>query len=232
MNKLAVFVEGLTEQIFAEKLLVEIAGKKDIYIEKCELTGGNKYRRKKIHFKSVNSEKIYFAYIINCRGDSTVKSDIMDNYASLVSNGYNSIIGIRDVYPIQRVDIPKLKRGIYYGVKTTPVIPIIILSVMEVEAWFLAEHTHFQRIHKNITTSRINQEFGFDPSKDDMELRDQPSQDLHNIYTLEGMAYKKRENHALRTTNALDYASIYLELSSKMDPVRNLTAEINRFMEN
>lgn len=232
MNKMAVFVEGLTEQIFIEKLLIEIAGRKDIHIEKCELTGGKKCPRKKINLQNKATGKKYFAYIINCRGDSTVKSDIVDNYDSLVSSGYNSIVGIRDVFPVKRPEIPKLQRHIYFRVKIKPVAPVIILSVMEIEAWFLAEHSHFPKIHRALTAERIGQVFGFDPSRDDMQLRDQPSLDLHNIYALEGKAYRKKEWQALRTTKALDYANIYLDLCSKINPLNELTSEINRFMNN
>lgn len=231
MNKLAVFVEGQTEQIFTEKLLIEIAGRKNIYIEKCVLTGGKKYPRKRLYFRSVNNKRKYFAYIVDCQRDSTVKSDIVDNYNSLVSKGYSSIIGIRDVYPIERTKIPKLRYWLTYRVKTKPINPVFILSVMEIEAWFLAEHTHFQKIHVGLTLERIKAEINFDPSQENMELRDHPSQDLHQIYALEDLAYKKRKFHTERTVEALDYAEIYLSLSSKLKAIEELTSEIDRFME-
>ena len=175
MNKLAVFVEGKTEQLFAEKLLLEIADRQNIHIEKCQLTGGNKYPRKRLYFRRLNDGRRYFAYIVDCHSDSTVKSDIVDNYNSLIREGYSSIIGIRDVYPIERTMIRKLKQGLISRVKTKPVTPVFILSVMEIEAWFMAEHTHFQRIHTALTIDRIKAELTFDPSQDNMELRDHPS---------------------------------------------------------
>ena len=64
-----------------------------------------------------------------------------------------------------------------------------------------------------------------------MELRDRPSQDLHQIYALEGLAYKKRKGHTERTVEALDYAEIYLGLGSKVQAIREFTSEIDRFME-
>ena len=230
MNKLAVFVEGQTEQIFTEKLLIELAGRNNIYIEKSYLTGGKKYPRKGLHFKSVNNDRKYFAYIVDCQSDSTVKSDIVDNYDSLIREGYSSIVGIRDVYPIDRTEIPNLKSGLSYRVKTKPFTPVFILSVMEIEAWFLAEYTHFERIHEGLTIDRIQAEMHFDPSQENMELRDRPSQDLHQIYALEGLAYTKRKNHTERTVAALDYAEIYLGLSSKVQAIKEFTSEIDRFM--
>lgn len=228
MNKLAVFVEGQTEQIFVEKLLTELAGSNNIHIDKCKLLGGY---RKVLHLSRKNTREKYFAYIIDCHGDSTVKSDIMENYDNLVTQGYHSIIGIRDVYPLSRTDIPKLRQWLYYGVKTKYVTPVFILSVMEVEAWFMAEHTHFQRIHDRLTIDRIKRELGFDPSQDNMELRDHPAQDLHEIYRLEGLVYQKTFSQAKRTVKALDYANVYFNLKSKISAIEELSSEIDRFMK-
>lgn len=229
MNKLAVFVEGQTEQIFVEKSLIEIAGRNNIRIEKCDLVGGRK-TRKRLHFSGVDDSRKYFAYIIDCHGDSTVKSDIVDNYDSLIREGYSSIIGIRDVYPFARAEIPKLKCGLGLYVKTKPIAPVFILSVMEIEAWFLAEHTHFQRIHRALTVDRIRTALHFDPSRDDMELREHPSEDLHQVYALEGLAYRKREAQTERTVEALNYAEIYLGLISKIHALEELGLEIDKFL--
>lgn len=227
MNKLAVFVEGQTEQIFVEKLLIEIAGKNNIHIKLIR----GKSPRRQLYFNHADNEREYFAYVIDCHGDSTVKSYIIENYDGLVNQGYSSIIGIRDVYPIERTEIPKLRQRLFYGARTKPVVPVFILSVMEIEAWFLAEHTHFQKIHSRLTIDRIKAEFNFDPSQDNMELRDHPAQDLHEIYSLEDRAYRKKEYHTKRTVEALDYANIYLSLRSKLHAIEELSLEIDRFME-
>jgi hypothetical protein len=139
---------------------------------------------------------------------------------------------MRDVYTnITRDDIPKLRKGLQYHVKTKPIIPVFILSIMEIEAWFLAEHTHFQRIHIRLTVDRIKEELYFDPSQDDMELREHPSQDLHQIYSLEGLAYRKREAHTKRTAEALNYANIYLGLRAKINPIEELCSKIDSFLD-
>ena len=77
---------------------------------------------------------------------------------------------------------------------TKPINPIFVLGVMETEAWFLAEHTHFRKLNSNLTSERIKAEFGFDPSVDDMQLRSCPSDDLHSIYQLEGFRTEKDKN--------------------------------------
>jgi len=64
-------------------------------------------------------------------------------YDNLSKKDYSLIIGLRDVHPISRADIGKLEAGLPRFVKTKPIPVEFILSVMEVEAWFLAEHSHF-----------------------------------------------------------------------------------------
>lgn len=234
MNKVAIFVEGQTEQVFVEQLLLEIAGKQNICIETRRGYGGKRFPRKLIMLKREipGGDEKYLALIVNSATENRVKSDIRDNYESLVRSGYKAIIGIKDVYPdFKREDIPKLEVGLRYKMKTRPVEVMFVLAVMEIEAWFLAEYTHFKRIHARLTIDRIKNELNFDPSTDDMELRDWPSNDLHNIYALENMAYKKKEVYAKRTAEVLDYAEIYLGLSSKLKPIEELISEIDRFME-
>ena len=45
MKKLAVFVEGYTELLFIEKLILEIAGSHDIRIEQRKICGGRRVPR-------------------------------------------------------------------------------------------------------------------------------------------------------------------------------------------
>ena len=55
---------------------------------------------------------------------------------------------------------------------------------MEIEAWFLAEHTHFAKISPTITRDAIFSALRFDPEKDDLQARPTPAdacRDLDNI---------------------------------------------------
>lgn len=85
MKKLAVFVEGQTEQIFVERLLLEIAGKKNIHIDRYEATG-RQGKRRFIRLEATNqsSGAKYYAQVIDSRGESNVKSDVRDRYQGLV----------------------------------------------------------------------------------------------------------------------------------------------------
>lgn len=156
MRKLAVFVEGQTEQVFVERLLTEIAGRRSIRIETSQGSGGRKVQRIFLSQKSTPPHPThrYYAMIYDCANDGCVVSDLRDNYANLVTSGYTAIVGIRDVFPRPHDDIPQLEDAFKQVVPTQPVTPLLALGVMEVEAWFLAEHSHFARIHPQITPAR------------------------------------------------------------------------------
>jgi hypothetical protein len=231
MKKLAVFVEGQTEQLVVENLLIQIAGKHNIRIDKVQATGGEAKRKYiEIDGKSVDSGEEFYALVVDCRGDESVKSDILNRYAGLSAEGFALVIGIRDVFPLQRADLPKLRLRLYQYVKTKPLRVVLVLAVMEVEAWFLAECTHFPRIHAALTTDLIRDNVGFDPCVDDVELRDHPANDLHVIYRLAGMSYNKRRANALRTIEALDWASFYFALPDRVPSLRTLTDAIDSFL--
>ncbi len=233
MKKLAVFVEGQTEQIFIERLLVEAAGRSNIAIEKRQALGGQsaKRRLRLIEASTPNSEHKYLAQIVDCGSDGRVKSDIMDRYDGLAAQGFETIIGVRDVFPdIAYADIPLLRGGLRRYLKTNPIEVKFVLGVMEIETWFIAEHTHLQKLDPSLTPSLIKARLGFDPSTDDIQLRAHPTEDLDNIYHLAGLKYAKDKNRVQRTVNVLDYERIYIELPSKLPDLKILVDTITKFL--
>jgi hypothetical protein len=105
----------------------------------------------------------------------------------------------------------------------------MILAKMEIEAWFLAELTHYERMHKNLSMLRIVQALGFDPSVDPLEARRQPSVDLRNIYMLEGIDYNKNSEVVRQTINAIDYVAIMCETWQRVGNLKNLVDILERF---
>ena len=231
MFKLAVFVEGLTEQVFLERLVREIAGQKGIEVVHHRMHGGDRaiHTISSLEAKSpVGTE--YLVLIVNCSSDNTVASDIRDNYDSLAAKGYSAIIGIRDVFPkFSHSDIPKLRAGLRFKIKTNPIPVNFVLGVMEVEAWFIAEHTHFTKIDSALTNPSIQATVGFDPSTVDSTTLANPAKDLHDIYKIVNLAYRKHQNQIQRTVNALDYAKMYVDLRGITD-FGVLIQEIDKFL--
>ena len=84
MKRLAIFVEGQTEQLFVTRLLREIAGENRIDIIQEKYISN--YRGRvvtAIDAVSTIDEKKYYVIIRDCGGDSFVKSDILDGYEKL-----------------------------------------------------------------------------------------------------------------------------------------------------
>ena len=156
-------------------------------------------------------------------------SDVRDGYDKLVEIGYTSLIALRNVKPKAREDATKIQVSMQKSFKTDPIVVLIILAVMEVEAWFLAEHTHYERIHADLTPSRIKQKLGFHPEQDDMQLRDSPAENLNRAYNLVDETYDKSRANAQRTINALDHKAIRDTLINKLPPLRELVNGIVRF---
>ncbi len=233
MKKLAAFVEGQTEQIFVQKLLEEASGKKRIAIESQQAFGGQSGNRvfRIIQAAAIESKQQFYAQIVDCRSDTRVKSDVVENYAGLVASGFETIFAIRDVYPkFIPKDISNLRGGLRYGVKSKPVTVQFILGIMEIETWFISEHTHFQKLDTRLTPDFIKKQLGFDPSVDDIQLRSHPAEDLDNIYGLVGLSYKKNRSQVQHVVNLLDYERLYLELPSRIPDLKVLIDTIDQFL--
>lgn len=240
MKKIAIFVEGQTEQFFINKLLTEIAGLKNIAIKLKKFKGTGKPTEAIVPKKQIQPiNPKYSVLIYDCGGDESVKSRIIEEYQKLVIDGYLEVIGIRDLFPLtnlQKLE-NRLANGLLIaGARKEPALPhkaSIIIAVHEIEAWFLSEYNHFQCIDVQLTESFITSNqvtLGFNPYRDDMTLRVQPSQDLKNIYQLVGKTYNKKKNNVEITVDCLDYSNFYLELRHKIIKLNELISKIDAFL--
>ena len=220
LKKIAIFVEGQTEQIFVSKLIKEIAGEKNISITEQKVFGGTTVPRQIIHLCStVEPDAKYEALIHDCANDEKVASEIKTNFPTLQSQGYSQIIGLRDLYPQPQSSLPLMKRGLSVTERmctSASVLTNIVIAVREVEAWFLAECTHFECIDASLTIPNIVSSLGFNPCTDDIRLRNHPASDLHDIYQLAGLTYSKRKNQVEDIVDCLDYANLYVNIRSKI----------------
>jgi hypothetical protein len=231
MNKLAVFVEGYTEVLFVEKLIEEIAGANKVLIEHREIRGGSSKRRTFARVRAAKPEtgQRYFVMIVDCGGDSLVKDRVREEHENLTKAGYSKIIAMRDVRPdFSHAEIPQLERGLRTYIKTSLIPVEFILAILEIEAWFLAEASHFPRIDTTITIAAIISALGFDPENDDMSARLTPAIDLDRCYAIGGKTYQKQL--AKHTVEALDYAVVYLNLPPKIPYLERLVASIASFL--
>ena len=230
MHRLALFVEGFTEVLFVERLITEIAGKQNVIFEKKQIRGGSKAPRRVVTLEAVRqaTHEQFYVLIVDCGGDRQVKDRILQEHESLTKKGFVKIFGLRDVRPdFLRADIPKLEAGLRKYVKTSLAPVEFILAVMEIEAWFLAEHNHFHRIDPTLTPAVITASLGFNPATSDMSLRAEPAADLDACYQLAGKRYMKGDP---MTVEALDYAAVYLELQDAIPYLNRLSDGIGDFI--
>jgi hypothetical protein len=231
LKKLAIFVEGQTEQIFVQKLVCEIAGEKRVTVQEEKAASSTSGLRRFIIVSAsgIRPESSYYVLIRDCGGDSTVKSDIGDSCESLTAAGYTEILGLRDVYPLSAADIPRLEASMKFGLPTRFAPIRILFAVMETEAWFIAEETHFERIHPRLMHHFTFSHLRFDPCYEDVEGRPHPSEDLDNAYRLVAMRYTKKRSKVQRTVNALDFAEVYFTLPNRVKSLKNLVDELDQF---
>lgn len=234
MRRLAVFVEGYTELLFVDRLICEIAERNHIAIQHRQIRGGglkSRIPKKFIELQTpiLNTNQSLYFLIVDCGGEHLVPQRIREELESLTKSGYEKVIGLRDVFPnFTHADIPALKRGMKYGIRTSLAKVEFVLSVMELEAWFLAEHNHFQRIDEMLTVDLIQANLGFDPAQDDMTQRTAPASDLNAAYKLVGKNYTKGDSEV--TVNKLDFEYLYVGLPSRIPELRELIDSIDSFI--
>jgi hypothetical protein len=234
MSKLAIFVEGQTEQIFTEELVYQIAGRHRVHVDTVRLTGGNIIPRQFVEMTLTGPDpsKQFYVVIYDSSNDERVLSDIRERYENLVEQGFQEVIGIRDVIPGSRSD-EAIIRSDFQELSPQGAIPVTLaLAVMESEAWFIAEHTHFQKMsRRNIDQSEVCRVLGYDPSAHDVQLIADPSSDLHKAYSqLAKLGYNKSREHVVRTTSNLDFERIYEEVSLRIPDLASLICRINQFL--
>ncbi len=226
MNRLAIFVEGETEQLFVEWLVREIATSAHLHVEMRAARGGKSTRRRTriVESSGDNPEIQHYFLIVDCSGDGGVKSRILEEYQNLVKYGYGAIVGLQDA-PKRRLDIPKLQNGLLASVPIVPIPVQFVMAIMEIEAWFLAEYTHFSKIDKGLTAAAIQSALAFNPSSEDMRLRDHPADDLNACYQIVGERYQKGRA-AQRTIYLLDPIRVVFELAKNDPEIQRLVGAI------
>lgn len=224
-------MEGQTEQIFVRTLLKEIAGKNNIAIEEKSLSGrlGNRITTL-IMSDNITSQTKFYVLVYNSCSDNSVVSDMRDQYNSLIRSGFERVIGLRDVYPIPITEKLKLQSSLNFFLPKGSIPIHIVLAVMEIESWFLAEWNHFMKIDLSLTPERIKATFGFNPQTDDMETRCHPANDMDLIYKLVGRAYKKQRNQVNTIVSSLDYEFLYMQVVNTVPSLGEFVKYLDLFI--
>lgn len=237
---MAFYVEGQTELFFINKLLIEIAGQKNIQVELQQFQGVGK-STKSIYPKTVANPQNpqHFALIFDCMGDGGVKPRILQDAVSLFSQGYSEVVGLLDFYP--RTDLAKFEIELSNGtlrngrrIAPLPNDTSIVIAVREIEDWFLAECNHYACIDASLVLDSTQiANLGFNPCLDDLTIRNTTAaEDLRSVYKLgdKKTTYNKSKDKLERTVECLDYANLYVNVCQKIPKLRELVAKIDNFL--
>ncbi len=230
-RKIAFVVEGQTELQFVRELLVSCAAENQLHIKSVVASGGRGGPRTLVEVTAESDRgQPYFALIYCSATDSRVASDVLDNYEGWRRKGFVGIVSLRDLYPLLAADAPRVRRQMTFGQKTKPIRIVNVLSIAEVEAWFLAETTHYARIHSGLSAQSAAATLSFDAAVEDVEARLHPSQDLHDVYATVGLAYSKRRNAIARTVAAIDFHELALTVAPRVPALNLLVETVLRFL--
>lgn len=232
MKRAAFFVEGQTEQEFMLRLFREVGGAKGLQVETRRAIGGRSSPRRMQHIAlhGDSGGPSHYVLLVDCGGDSRVVSDIREEYDSLCNKGFTHIVGVRDVYPKTLAEVPKLERGMRFGLKTRPVSPEIILAVLELEAWFIAEYLHFQALSPTLTPGAVSEIIGINVEVDDPRFLPHPAASLREAYRSVGISYDKHQAQINRTCDALDYAHLYMGVAARVPELAALCRILDDFL--
>lgn len=232
MKKLAIFVEGLTEQILVRYMLQSLLDRNRIAIQAVKITGGHNIRMSFTVMRAahVDHQTEYYVLVYDCGGETNVKGYMMAQRDKLVASGYTMIIGLRDVYPnFMREEIPKLIRGLNYRLPQNRARTKIFLAIMETEAWFLGEYRHLRKVSRKLTPEFVHKHLGFNPKSGNMEKREHPSEDMKAVYHLAGHDYTKKRDRLNAVVSKLDLDYFTHGLSGKMRSLGAFVKGIEEF---
>ncbi|MBI6941302.1 hypothetical protein JET76_08115 [Pseudomonas putida] len=213
MKKVAIFVEGQTELHFVHRLVNEIAGHGVAKVELWIHRGGSYIQ---LRSEGVPEEFAdVLVMLVNCGGDGSVKSSILERRELLAAKDFKVIMGLQDLFPKSLEDRERFEAGLAKGLEFPGQSIQIFLAIAEVEAWFLSESTHFERVDPTLSLDRIRAEIGFDPSSPTLESDvPHPTNKLKEIYGLVDRRYRKREAETHSMVSHLDFDEIYTTVRS------------------
>ncbi len=234
MLKLAFFVEGQTELIFVEYLIDEYFTHPFFTIESYQLIGN---RAKTITKRKHDRPDLeYYFLIFDVSGDSRVLSAINERAEYLITrNGYNGVIGLRDIYPNKKKDMKQIRstfKMLFEGKSYSNKVKLSF-AIMETEAWLLADYKLFERIDNRLTADFINKKLNINIDSDNLENYPKPSATMQNIFKLIDRNYKKKKRKVEEICSNINFENLCLNESnlSRIKSFKTFLKYIDKFTE-
>lgn len=214
MTSVAIFVEGQTELIFVEQLLFKMLGYQHLHIERLEQHGSFFYD---IGVRGAPpSDARHRVTLNNCSSDGKVLAAIEERAALLRSQHFDRVIGLRDIYPNPTAELKEIYDETIKRLAALPIACEMVIAVREIEAWFLADSSHFTSLDAILTPAFILERLGVNVETQDVEHVQHPAGQLEDIYRLANRSYDKKASEAHSVVNALDYDYLYLEARDRV----------------
>ena len=216
MTKIAFFVEGKTERIFIENFLDSYYTHPFFNVESYELKG----QRATIVTKSnYEDDTVNYQFLIfDVGGDGRVASAIYERHNHLINQiGFSHIFGIRDLFPysIEQLDsIETIFNKIYNNDPILQKISLVV-AIMEIEAWFLADFRFFEKVNPGLTSTTINESLNINIEEDDIEAYKHPAKIIDKIYQIVGRHYRKRESDSYSICSHIDFDDLCLNQNKR-----------------
>jgi len=232
MKKIAIFLEGLTERIFIEKLLFELVSNNKLIIKSVEAFGKDCPRFINILVSDSSTHQTkYEVLLFNSCNDRRVLSDLIERYENLKNEGYSSIIAIRDLYPdytyLQKLEAYEDALFFIQNLENTT----LIYATMEIETWFIAELNHYLKIDTRLTNRLIKNNLIDLESIENFEMEiEEPAKMLNEIYGLVDKHWSKSERGIKRTVDALDYENLYCDVKNNIASLGQLIDKLDDFL--
>lgn len=210
--KIAFFVEGLTESIFVKQLLYNYI-EPNMSVKSAKLFGNNVL----IDFYIEENNYSHQCLIIDCGSDESVLTRLKENYPEMKRKGWEIFFGLRDLkseqYERYGESIVNTARQHISSFDVGNSI-FFHFSKMEIEAWFLAEYTVFEKINESLTVDKITEITSKDLISIDPETDiNNPASFINKIYkNVIGKKYTKKKYQIEEIVFNLDWTYICLEV--------------------
>ncbi len=200
--KVAIYVEGITEAGFVYRLI----GEKYQW-------DWTRFRLECLHLDPENAandlrdygdEKSddYFLIFDSC-SDGAVSSDILSRFENHRQNGFDRVVGLRDVYSERYIDLygrNAIKQNVDCFIKDMQETLLefdkegfiqLRFAIMETEAWLLAMSDVFSRIDSQIDAQWLLEKISIDVADNPETSIVHPYSKLEEIYTSIARTYSK-----------------------------------------
>lgn len=207
MIRTAIFVEGVTDLVFVRHLLTLLFGWENVSFN-CLALRNDKAMPREYSYPNPNAQ--FYFELYDCGSDTNVPTFIVQHEKRLRAEGFNHLVGLRDMYSDQYkkfVNKKNKKSGIdefitqkmiqehFNAIQKNCEQPQTIqlcFAIMETEAWLLGMYPVFEKIDPSLTPHFITSQLGFDLHTIDPQAHFYiPHNDLERVLRLANKPYSK-----------------------------------------